>query len=131
MKNLNIRLVGILGSILLIISEFLPWISGQSLLEIYIFYTYVNVEESFLFLFPLVSGIICLIGSLIVYYEPDYKINSVIVNFIGLGFLLLFFFEIIPSEVFYISSLQIGFYCCIAGFFIALINVIIVLMINE
>ena len=131
MKNLNLRLVGLLGSILLIISEFLPWISGQSLLEIYVFYTYVKVEESFLYLFPLVSGIICLIGCIIVYYDSDYKINSVIVNFIGLGFLLLFFFEIIPGEVFYISGLQIGFYICIAGFFIVLINVIIILLINE
>lgn len=131
MNSLNLRLVGLIGSILLIISEFLPWISGQSLLEIYIFYTYVKVEESFLLLFPLVSGIICLIGSIIVYYNVDYKINSVIVNFIGLGFLLLFLFEIIPSELGYISGLQIGFYCCIAGFFIVLINVINVLMISE
>jgi hypothetical protein len=131
MKNWNLRLGGLLGSILLIISEFLPWISGQSLLDIYIFSTYVAVEESFLFLFPFISGIICLIGSIIVYYNVEYKINSVIVNFIGLGFLLLFLFEIIPSEVGYISGLQIGFYCCIAGFFIVLINVINVLMINE
>ena len=131
MKNWNLRLGGLLGSILLIISEFLPWISGQSLLDIYIFSTYVAVEESFLFVFPLISGIICLIGSIIVYYNIEYKINSVIVNFIGLGFLLLFLFEIIPSEVGYISGLQIGFYCCIAGFFIVLINVINVLMINE
>lgn len=131
MKNWNLRLVGVFGSILLIISEFLPWISGQSLLDIYIFSTYVAVEESFLFLFPLISGIICLIGSIIVYYNVEYKINSVIVNFIGLGFLLLFLFEIIPSEVGYISGLQIGFYCCIAGFFIVLINVINVLMISE
>lgn len=131
MKNWNLRLVGVFGSILLIISEFLPWISGQSLLDIYIFSTYVAVEESFLFLFPLISGIICLIGSIIVYYNVEYKINSVIVNFIGLGFLLLFLFEIIPSEVGYISGLQIGFYCCIAGFFIVLINVINVLTISE
>ena len=131
MKNWNLRLVGLFGSILLIISDFIPWISGQSLFDIYVFFTYSNVEESFLYLFPLVSGIICLIGSFIVYYNFEYKINSVIVNFIGLGFLLLFFFEIIPGEVNYISGLQIGFYCCIAGFFIVLINVINVLMINE
>ena len=131
MKNWNLRLVGLFGSILLIISEFLPWISGFSLLDIYIFSTYVALEESFLFLFPLVSGIICLIGNIIVYYSLEYKINSVIVNFIGLGFLLLFFFEIIPGEIFYISGLQIGFYCCIAGFCIVLINVINVLMISE
>ena len=131
MNSLNLRLVGLIGSILLIISEFLPWISGLSLFDIYIFSTYVEIEESFLFLFPLISGIICLIGSIIVYYNVDYKINSVIVNFIGLGFLLLFLFEIIPSELGYISSLQIGFYCLIAGFFIVLINVINVLMINE
>lgn len=131
MKNWNLRLGGLLGSILLIISEFLPWISGQSLFVIYVFFTFSNVEESFLYLFPLVSGIICLIGSIIVYYNVEYKINSVIVNFIGLGFLLLFFFEIIPGEILYISGLQIGFYCCIAGFFIVLINVINVLMISE
>jgi len=131
MNSLNLRLIGLLGSILLIISEFLPWISGLSLFEIYICSTYVQIEESFLFLFPLISGIICLIGSIIVYYDVEYKINSVIVNFIGLGFLLLFLFEIIPSEIGYISGLQVGFYCCIAGFFIVLINVINVLMINE
>jgi hypothetical protein len=131
MKNINLRLLGLIGSILLIISEFLPWFSGQSLLDTYIFTTMVALEESFLFLFPLISGIICLIGSFIVFYDLDYKINSAIVNFIGLGFLLLFFFDIIPTEIFYLSSLGVGFYCCIAGFLIILINILIILLIKE
>jgi len=131
MKNLNFRLLGVLGAILLIIAEFLPWISDQSLLDIYIFYTLVALEESFLFLFPLVSGIICLIGSLIIFYDLDYKINSALVNFVGLGFLLLFFIEVIPGEIVYISSLGLGFYFCIAGFMIILINVLNVLLMKE
>ncbi len=131
MKILNLRLIGLLGAVLLIISEFLPWFSGQSLFDIYIFSTYFAIEESFLFLFPLVSGIICLIGSFIVYYDVDYKVNSAIVNFIGLGFLLLFFFDLIPKEIFYLSNLGLGFYFCVAGFVISLINILFVLIIKE
>ena len=38
-KNyLDLKLIGLIGALLLIISEFLPWFSEYSLLEIYSFY---------------------------------------------------------------------------------------------
>jgi len=130
-RILNYRLIGLIGSILLIASEFLPWFSGFSCFDIYIIYTIVAVEKSFLYLFPLVSGIICLIGSILIIYDKSYKINSVLINLIGLGFLILFLFEIVPGELFYLQNAGIGFYFCIAGFLITIISVIIILLENE
>ena len=130
---LDFRLVGLVGSILLIVSEFLPWFSGFSLFDAYILYTITAVEESFIFLFPLISGIICLVASLLIIYNLEYKINSVIITFIGLGFLTLFLVDFIPGELFYLSKagVGIGFYLCIAGFMIMIINIILILITKE
>lgn len=129
--HIDYRIIGLVGSILLIISEFLPWFSGFSCLDIYILYTIVAVEESFLYLFPLISGIICLIGSILIIFDQSYKINSVLINFIGLGFLILFLFEIIPGELFYLPSADIGFYLCISGTLITMIGIITTLLSKE
>lgn len=135
-KNLNFldfRFVGLVGSILLIVSEFLPWFSGFSLFDAYILYTITAVEESFIFLFPLISGIICLIASLLIIYNLEYKINSVIITFIGLGFLTLFLVDFVPGELFYLSKagIGIGFYLCITGFMIMIINIMLILITKE
>ena len=131
LKILDERLTGIVGSILIILSEFLPWFSRFSLLDAYILYTITAVEESFLFLFPLISGIICLIASLIILYNIEYKINSVIITFIGLGFLTLFLVDFVPGELIYLSNAGVGLYLCIAGFIIMIINVILILISKE
>jgi hypothetical protein len=128
---LDFRLVGLVGSVLIIISEFLPWFSEFSLLDAYILYTITAVEESFIFLFPLISGIICLIASILVISNLEYKINSVIITFIGLGFLTLFLVDFIPGELFYLSKAGIGFYFCIGGFMVMIINIILILITKE
>lgn len=128
LKNLDYRITGLIGSILIIISELLPWVSQFSLLDLYIKYTQTTVEESFLFLFPLISGIICLIASLLIIINNEYKINSVIITFIGLGFLSLFLGDFIPSELFDLSKAGIGFYLCITGFLFMFINIILILI---
>jgi hypothetical protein len=114
-RYLDFRLLGLSGSILLILSQFLPWFSNQSLLYIYVVSTSVSIEDSFLYLFPLICGIICLVGAIVTVYNLDYKINSVIINFIGLGFFLIFIIEIIPRELIYIPYAEIGFYFSIVG----------------
>ena len=128
---LDYQFTGIIGSILIIISEFLPWFSQFSLFDAYILYTITKVEEAFLFLFPLISGIICLIASILILNNFEYKINSVIITFIGLGFLTFFLVEFIPGELFYLSKAGIGFYLCIAGFIIMIINIVLILISKE
>ena len=128
LKNFDYRVIGLIGSILIVISEFLPWSSQLSLLDLYIHYTITAVEESFLFLFPLISGIICLIACLLIMHNIEYKINSVIINFIGLGFLCLFLVDFIPGELFNLFKAGIGFYLCIAGFIIIFLNIILILI---
>ena len=132
-RNLfDFRLIGFIGSILLIISEFLPWFSNNfSLLEIYLLYTFVKFERAFLYLYPLVSGIICLIGSILILYKIEYKFNSVIISFIGLGFLTLFLFDVIPGELAYLSDVYIGFYVCITGFVLIILGIIMSLILKE
>jgi len=128
---LDYRLIGLSGSLLLIISEFLPWFSGFTCFDIYLLYTVVAVEKAFLYLFPLISGIICLISSVLIIYNQSYRINSVLISLLGLGFLILFLFEIIPGELFYLPMAGFGFYLCIAGFLVSIIGVVLILQSIE
>ena len=130
-KYLNSLILGLIGSILLIISEFFSWFSNYNLLEIYIITTTVEIADSFLFLFPLLSGIVCLIASFLVIYRIELNIKSVILSFVGLGFMLIFFIDYISQEIEYISNSGIGFYLGVTGFLLVLINIINVLITIE
>ena len=127
-KYLNSLILGLIGSILLIISEFFSWFSNYNLLEIYIITTTVEIADSFLFLFPLLSGIVCLIASFLVIYRIELNIKSVILSFVGLGFMLIFFIDYISQEIEYISNSGIGFYLGVTGFLLVLINIINILI---
>ena len=130
-RYLDFRLLGLTGSILLILSQFLPWFSNQSLLYIYMISTSVAIEDSFLYLFPLICGIICLVGAIVILYNLDYKINSVIINFIGLGFFLIFIIEIIPRELIYIPYAEIGFYFSIVGSILIFFEILNILLTKQ
>ncbi|MCK4780156.1 MAG: hypothetical protein KAT57_08210 [Candidatus Lokiarchaeota archaeon] len=130
-KYINTYIIGVIGSIILILSEFFSWFSDYNLIEIYVITSSVNIEDSFLFLFPLLSGIICLIASILVIYKIELKVKSVIIFFVGLGFLIIFFIDYITQDIEYISNAGIGFYLGIIGFLLILINVINVLLTIE
>ena len=130
-RYLDFRLLGLTGSVLLILSQFLPWFSSQSLLDIYIISTSVAIEDAFLYLFPLICGIICLVGAIVILYNFDYKINSVIINFIGLGFFLIFIIEIIPRELLYIPYAEIGFYFSVVGSILIFFEILNILIIKQ
>lgn len=129
--NIDYRLLGLIGSILLIISQFLSWFSGLSLLEIYIFTTGVELGNSFLYLFPLVSGSICLIGTMLIYIKIEYRINSIIINFVGFAFFLVFILELIPQEIEYIPNAGVGFYISIIGSILIFFHNLNVLLTRE
>ena len=130
-KYLDFRLLGLTGSILLILSQFLSWFSNQSLLYIYIITSSLAIENSFLYLFPLICGIICLVGTIVILYNLEYRINSVIINFIGLGFILFFLIEIIPQEFLYLPNAEIGFYFSIIGSILIFFDIINILISKE
>jgi len=130
-RYLDFRLLGLTGSVLLVLSQFLPWFSNQSLLSIYIISTSVAIEDSFLYLFPLICGIICLVGAIVILYNLDYKINSVIINFIGLGFFLIFIIEIIPRELIYIPYAEIGFYFSVIGSILIFFEILNILLTKQ
>jgi len=133
-KYLNASVIGLIGSIILILSEFFPWFSDSSLIEVYISTISVAIADAFLFLFPLMSGIICLIASILIIYKIEIKVKSVIIFFIGLGFLILFFVDYITIVISYLGYLPnpgIGLYLAVAGFLLILINIINVLMTIE
>ncbi|MHA1273273.1 MAG: hypothetical protein ACTSQP_10235 [Promethearchaeota archaeon] len=127
-KYLDYRLFGLIGAILMIISEFLPWISELTLFQIYIIMTFASLENSLLYLFPVICGIICLFATGLIIYDEDYKINAIIIYFIGLGFMLIFLFNLVPAELNYLANANIGFYICITGFLFVIINNINILM---
>lgn len=130
-RYLDFRLLGLTGSILLILSQFLSWYSNQSLLDIYIIKTSVSIVDSFLYLFPLICGIICLAGTIIIMYNLEYRINSVIINFIGLGFFLVFVIKIIPEDLLYLPSANIGFYFSIIGSILVFFDILNILLTKE
>jgi len=127
-KYLNSLTIGLIGSILLITSEFFSWFSNYNLFEIYLITTSVEIADSFLFLFPLLSGIICLFASLLAIYRIELNIKSVILSIVGLGFMLLFFIEYISQEIEYLSNSGIGFYLGVIGFLLVLFNIINILI---
>ena len=131
MKKIDFRLFCIIGSLSIISSIFLPWITRISLIELYILNTAIQIEDSFLYLFPLISGVICLIGGFLLLFNDEYRLNSIIINFIGLGFLLFFFFDFIPKEIDFLSKANIGFYFCILGFLLIIIYLINILFMRE
>ncbi|MDX1798367.1 MAG: hypothetical protein R3255_06935, partial [Candidatus Lokiarchaeia archaeon] len=61
-KYFNAYIIGFIGSIILILSEFFSWFSDYNLIQLYILISATPIEDSFLYLFPLLSGFICLIA---------------------------------------------------------------------
>ena len=128
LKKMYILLIlGISGPILLILSEFFFWFSDYNLFELYVIFTDLQIENSFLFLFPLISGVICLIANGLVIYNVEFRIKSIILSFVGIGFQLLFFIDHIAQEIEFISDAGIGLYLGIFGFLLILVNLIYVL----
>lgn len=130
-KYIDLKLFGVFGSILMIVSQFIIWYSGMSLFDIYLIMTSIALEDSFLFLFPLISGSISLIGSALTLLKEEYRINSVIIIFIGLGFFLIFLIELIPQDFPYLSTVELGFYISIIGAILVLLNIINILIQNK
>jgi hypothetical protein len=64
-------------------------------------------------------------------YNIEYRINSVIINFIGLGFFLIFLIEIIPREILYLPYAEIGFYFSIIGSILIFFDIINILIAKE
>jgi hypothetical protein len=127
-KIFDLRLIGIIGSILMILSQFLSWYSGISLFSIYLIMISFSLGDSFLFLFPLISGSITLVGTLLILLKGEYKVNSVIIIFIGLGFFLIFLVELIPQDLPYMGTVEIGFYLSVVGALLVLFDIINILI---
>jgi hypothetical protein len=130
-KFVSLLLLGLIGPILLIISEFFPWFSNYNLIELYVITTFADIENSFLFLFPLISGIVCLIASMLVVYDVEFRIKTVILSLVGLGFQLIFFIDYISQELGFLSNAGIGIYLGVFGFLLIIINIINVLSKSE
>jgi len=130
-KYLNAYILGLIGSLILILSEFFSWFSDYNLVELYIIYSTIAIEDSFLYLFPILSGIICLIASILVIYKIELKVKSVIVFLVGLGFFLIFFIDYIIQEIASFPNPGIGFYLGVAGFLLVLFNILNMLLTTE
>ncbi|TFF98745.1 MAG: hypothetical protein EU547_00710 [Promethearchaeota archaeon] len=115
--------LGIIGAVIVIISEFLPWFSSTSILLFeYIGKISTAIEDAFLYLFPIISGGICVIAKMIYIYDERYKMKSIIINFVGLSFLLIFLFELVPSHFPYLLT-NIGVYFCTTGLILIIIDI--------
>ena len=130
-KYIDLKLFGVIGSILMIVSQFIVWYSGMSLFEIYLIMTSIALEDSFLFLLPLISGSINLIGCVLILVKEEYRVNSVIIIFIGLGFFLIFLIELIPQDFPYLSTAELGFYLSMIGAVLILLDILNILILNK
>ena len=130
-KNLDFIIFGFTGSILLIISEFFYWTSNYTLVDRFVIATRFEIEDSFFYLFPFLSGIICLVACIIVVYDFKLRIKSVILTSVGIGFLLIFLIDFLSQESDYILSSGVGFYLFLTGFLLIIFNVINILSTKE
>jgi hypothetical protein len=126
-----VLILGLSGPILLVLSEFFTWFSDYNLIELYVLYTDNQIENSFSFIFPLISGIICLIANILVIYKKEFRIKWIILSFVGLGFQLFFFIDYISQEIDVIYNAGLGFYLGVFGFLLIIINLINVLSTVE
>lgn len=123
-KIQNFNILGIIGSILMIISEFIVWFPSVSLFEWYFVTINVAIENAFLYLFPLMSGIICLSGNILIIFEEDFRTKFAILNIVGLSFTLIFLLQIIQIHSIIYLIKYIGIYIFIAGLILIIINLI-------
>ncbi|KKK43460.1 hypothetical protein LCGC14_0404780 [marine sediment metagenome] len=123
-KRFNILLLGLIGPILLIISEFFPWFSSNNLIELFILFTSIQIENSFLFLFPLISGVLCLIAIFLIIYKIEFRMKAAILSFVGLGFQLIFFIDYISQIIEFHPDADFGFYLGVLGFLLIIVNLI-------
>ncbi|MFX1455990.1 MAG: hypothetical protein ACFFDB_11515 [Promethearchaeota archaeon] len=131
-KNfVSFLILGITGPILLIISEFFPWFSENNLAELFVILTSVQIENSFLFLFPLISGSICLIANMLLIISDEHRIKTIIISLVGIGFQLVFFIDYISQEIDFVSNAGVGVYIGSFGFFLIIINIITILSRKE
>ncbi len=114
--------IGVIGGIFVILSEFLPWFSDNNLILIFILSAF--DPDAFVYFFPLMSGIICLSGSFLYIFRQDLKINSIIIQLIGLGFNTIFILDFIVNQIVFILTIQLGFYFFIVGFSLIFIEII-------
>lgn len=114
--------IGAIGGIFVILSEFLPWFSDNNLILIFILSAF--DPDAFVYFFPLMSGIICLSGSFLYIFRQDLKINSIIIQLIGLGFNTIFILDFIVNQIVFILTIQLGFYFFIVGFSLIFIEII-------
>ena len=130
-KNIDFLILGLSGSILLILSEFLLWFSDYSLINLFIIAEEVEIDYSFILLFPFVSGIICLIANTLIIYDFRLKIKSVLITIIGLGFLIIFIVDYLYLEFDFLLDAGIGFYLFLIGFLLIDINLANILLTKE
>ncbi len=121
--------IGIIGGIFVILSEFLSWFSDNNLILIYFLSPF--DPDAFVYFFPLMSGIICLFGSFLYTFRQDLKINSIIIQLIGLGFNTIFILDFIVNQIAFILTIQLGFYFFIVGFSLIFIEIIVKLTWKE
>lgn len=126
-----LNLLGFIGGSMILISEFIPWFSGRLLFQIFFITIRVAIENSFLYLFPLISGSITLFGSSLLLHDKNLKLNAALIKIVSIGFLMVFFFDLISNQITYLPALGIGFYLCIGGFIFSIFDVINLLIVNK
>ncbi len=130
-KYFSGELTKLLGPIFLILSEFFPWFSDLSLFNIFLISSYIELENAFLYLFPLISGALSVLGLLLYLRNKQDRIKYMVISLIGIGFLSLFFIELIPNEEIYLQNMGFGFYICIIGFVILILSLVHSLIIKN
>jgi hypothetical protein len=113
----KVLLWGVLGSALIILSEFLDWSLGFSA-----YITAVYYDDSYFF--PLIGGILALIGVMIGFFAPKKRIAGILIQFFGLSILLIFLFDYMANNWIFLPNAQLGVYLYVTGIFLTFIEVI-------
>jgi len=115
-KNISTSFFFILSSVILIISEFAPWINHiYSPWDLY----KIGLDRVYIYLFPLLSSAIILVLGIILLFYQYFKIKKVIISiiaFIAQSLNTVFLIEMFTENGIEINSFNYGVFLGIGGF---------------
>ncbi len=116
-KKLVLAVCGGLAGFLLLLSEFLPWFSNHSAIQLSYWRNF--IPEYFIYLSPLLAGLIFLISVvLLIWKNPSNIIIPLLLIFSSITLMLVFIIDFLQLDHVYLNSVQIGFYICLGGVFL-------------
>jgi len=102
---------------LIIVADLLPWHSNHSGFDL-------GLLIGFIYWFPLIGGLIILVGVILGFVIPRQQIATVLLQFFGLSLELMFLVDYLGINLQFLNNVQAGFYSLIIGICVVFLDII-------